>query len=49
MGEMNLGVFLESAFNSNDLGIKQVVRKAIEIRLKANNNISFYRDLENIH
>ena len=28
-----------------DLGIKQVVREAIEIRLKFNNNISLNRDL----
>ena len=36
--------FEESAIISNDLGIKQVVREAIEIRLKINNNISLNRD-----
>ena len=39
-------LFEESALISNDLGIKQVVREAIEIRLKINNNISLNRDLE---
>ena len=38
-------LFEESAIISNDLGIKQVVREAIEIRLEINNNISFNRDL----
>ena len=32
-------------FLSNDLGIKQVVQEAIEIRLKINNNVSLNRDL----
>jgi len=41
-------LFKESALISNDLGIKQVVREAIEIRLKINNNISLNRDLGNI-
>ena len=38
-------LFEESAIISNDLDIKQVVREAIEIRLKINNNISLNRDL----
>ena len=38
-------LFDESALISNDLGIKQVVRESIEIRLKINNNISLNRDL----
>ena len=38
-------LFEESAIISNDLGIKQVVREAIEIRLKINNNICLNRDL----
>ena len=38
-------LFEESALICNDLGIKQVVREAIEIRLKVNNNISLNRDL----
>ena len=38
-------LFEESAIISNDLGIKQVVREAIEIRLKINNNISLNTDL----
>ena len=33
-------LFEESAIISNGLGIKQVVREAIEIRLKINNNIA---------
>ena len=37
-------LFEEFAIISNDLGIKQVVREAIEIRLKINNNISLNRD-----
>ena len=37
-------LFEESAIISNDLGIKQVVREAIEIRLKIN-NASLNRDL----
>jgi len=38
-------LFEECAIISNDLGIKQVVREAIEIRLKINYNISLNRDL----
>ena len=38
-------LFEESAMISNDLGIKQVDREAIEIRLKINNNLSLNRDL----
>ena len=38
-------LFEEFAIISNDLGIKQVVREAIEIRHKINNNISLNRDL----
>ena len=38
-------LFEESVISSNDLGIKQVVREAIEIRLKINNNISLNRHL----
>jgi len=38
-------LFEESALVSNDLGIKQEVQEAIEIRLKINNNISLNRDL----
>ena len=38
-------LFEESAIISNDLSIKQVVREAIEIRLKINDNISLNRDL----
>jgi len=38
-------LFEEFSLNSNDLGIKQVVREAIEIRLKINNNISLNSDL----
>jgi hypothetical protein len=39
-------IFDEYALISNDLGLKQVVREAIEIRLKINNNISLNRDFE---
>ena len=39
-------LFVESAIISNDLGIKQVVREAIEIRLKINNNTPLNRNLE---
>ena len=35
----------ESALISNDLGIKQVVREAIQLRLKFYNNISLNLDL----
>ena len=38
-------LFEESAIISNGLGIKQVVREAIEIRLEINNNISLNREL----
>ena len=38
-------LFEESSIISHDLGIKQVVREAIEIRLKIDNNISLNRDL----
>ena len=37
-------LFEESSLVSNDLGIKQVVRETIEIKLKINNNISLNRD-----
>ena len=38
-------LFVESALISNDLGIRQVVRETIEIRLKIDNNILLNRDL----
>jgi hypothetical protein len=37
--------FDKCALISNDLGIKQVAREAIEVRIKINNNISLNRDL----
>ena len=42
-------LFDESALISNDLGIKQIVRESIEIRLKINNNVSLNRDLGGIY
>ena len=38
-------LFEQSAIISNGLGIKQVVREAIEIRFKINDNISLNREL----
>ena len=38
-------LFEESALISNDLGIKHVIREAVEIILGINNNISLNRDL----
>ena len=38
-------LFEKSSLISSDLGIKQVVRESIEIRLKINKNISLNRDL----
>jgi len=38
-------LFEETSIISNDLGIKLVVREAIEIRIKINSNISLNRDL----
>ena len=38
-------LFEETCLISNDLGIKQVVREAIEIKIKINSNISLNRDL----
>ena len=39
-------LFEESAIISNDLGIKQVAREAIEIRLKIDNDVSLNRGQE---
>jgi len=38
-------LFEKTAFISNDLGIKQVVREVIEARLKIINNVFLNRDL----
>ena len=38
-------LFEESAIISNNLGVKQAVREAIEIRLKINNTISLNKDV----
>jgi len=38
-----LSLFSKNQFVLNDLGIRQVVREIIEIRLKINNNISLNR------